>query len=267
MALGWDVYHQEHPNPYEREVKIEKSGMVGDRGKRSDYAFYTAPNYLQARFMAEAKKPSRQLEDPYETRRAIVEGKSEVRRAGGVYYTPEYIVRFIVENTVGKLIDGKTPEEISELRFADIACGSGSFLLGVFDTLIKYHVEWYAANKKRRTDSIKRGFCRETPDGRLQLTLEHKRDILLNNVYGVDLDAQAVEVAQLPLNLKLLEPLNLKLLEEENAVQPKLGGFREQLLPNLNKNIVHGNSLIDFDITDGQLFDSRDLKKLNPDEF
>ncbi len=112
-------------------------------------------------------------------------------------------------------------------------------------TLIKYHFELYAANKKRRTDSIKRGFCRETPDGRLQLTLEHKRDILLNNVYGVDLDAQAVEVAQLPLNLKLLEPLNLKLLEEENAVQPKLGGFREQLLPNLNKNIVHGNSLID----------------------
>lgn len=49
VALGWDVYHQEHPNPYEREVKIEKSVMVGDRGKRADYAFYTRPNFLQAR--------------------------------------------------------------------------------------------------------------------------------------------------------------------------------------------------------------------------
>jgi adenine-specific DNA-methyltransferase len=66
IALGWDVYHQEHPNPYEREVKIEKSVMVGDRGKRADYAFYTAPNYLQARFIAEAEKPARQLENPYD---------------------------------------------------------------------------------------------------------------------------------------------------------------------------------------------------------
>ena len=55
VALGWDVYHQEQSNPYEREVKIEKSVMVGGRGKRADYAFYTAPNFSQARFMAEAK--------------------------------------------------------------------------------------------------------------------------------------------------------------------------------------------------------------------
>ncbi len=71
LALGWDIYHQEHPNPYEREVKIEKSVMVGDRGKRADYAFYTAPNFLQARFMAEAKKPSRQLENQYDCFQAI----------------------------------------------------------------------------------------------------------------------------------------------------------------------------------------------------
>ncbi len=71
VALGWDVYHQEHPNPYEREVKIEKSVMVGDRGERADYAFYTSPNYLQARFMAEVKKPSRQLENPYDCFQAM----------------------------------------------------------------------------------------------------------------------------------------------------------------------------------------------------
>ena len=70
-------------------------------------------------------------------KRARVEEKPEVRKAGGVYYTPEYIVRYIVENTVGKLIEGKTPEQIAEMRFADIACGSGSFLLGVFDLLLR----------------------------------------------------------------------------------------------------------------------------------
>src|SRR5689334_11584257 len=63
VALGWDVYHEEHPNPYEREVRIERSVIVGDRGKRADYAFYTKPNFHQARFMAEAKKPARQLEN------------------------------------------------------------------------------------------------------------------------------------------------------------------------------------------------------------
>ena len=564
VALGWDVYHQEHPNPYEREVKIEKSVMVGDRGKRADYAFYTRPNFLQARFMAEAKKPARQLENPYDCfqamrygwnsntplavltdfeqflvldsrykpsvekaangiiekfhysqffdeesfrkiyylfsreavgdnslekfitglkkaktakaakvapavqiqpvgdtflneldvhrselaqgfkrknpeldgdelteitqrtldrlvfirfledklvepseiidrlgvksgskwrdfaaevprlnaiyngiifkphsildspdfqpdekafadtlswlshknsaydfntipihilgsiyerflgktivvtdKRAKLEEKPEVRKAGGVYYTPEYIVRYIVENTIGKLLSGeassfaerkssafpkgapidpggsaaerrhsleemggadgeaelrrtssgiaekkvsrKTPEEISKMRFADIACGSGSFLLGIFDYLIKYHVDWYddgnagkgaRVPSRRRAAAIKAGLCRETAEGNLQLTLTHKRDILLNNIYGVDLDAQAVEVAQLSLYLKLLE-------EETTATaQQYLAGFREQLLPSLHENIVHGNSLIDYDIMDHPLFRS-----------
>ena len=49
--------------------------------------------------------------------------KPEVRKAGGVYYTPKYIVDYIVQNTVGQLIAGKTPSEIAKLRFADIACG------------------------------------------------------------------------------------------------------------------------------------------------
>lgn len=77
--------------------------------------------------------------------------------------------------------------------------------------------------KKRSADAIKRGLCRVGADGNLQLTLEYKRDILLNNIYGVDLDAQAVEVAQLSLYLKLLEE------ETAATIQPKLGGLREQL--------------------------------------
>ncbi|HQU93932.1 MAG TPA: N-6 DNA methylase, partial [Pyrinomonadaceae bacterium] len=542
-ALGWDVYHKEHPNPYEREVKIEKSVMVGDRGKRADYAFFTRPNFFQARFLAEAKKPARNLENQgdcfqairygwnsntpiavltdfeqflvldsrskpsvdkslhlilekfhytqfadeeefrrlyylfsreavadgslekfvtglrkskkakkegatpavgtvqiepvgdtfltdldwhrenlakafkranenldgeelteitqrtldrlvfirfledklvepsdiidrfgkksgnawrdfademprlngiyngiifkphaildspafepdekvfrytlgwlshrnssydfnsipihilgsiYERflgktitvtdKRAKVEEKPEVRKAGGVYYTPEYIVNYIVENTIGKLISGKTPDEIAKMRFADIACGSGSFLLGMFDFLIRYHVDWYsgigrnlsgsegvsslvenatpslpvgfppltaAARKKRRAEALKAGLVREA-DGNLQLTLEHKRDILLNNIYGVDLDAQAVEVAQLSLYLKLLEE------ETAATVQPKLAGLREQLLPSLGKNIVHGNSLIDYDIMDGLGFDAFEHRKLYPMSF
>ena len=75
--------------------------------------------------------------------------KPEVRKAGGVYYTPQYIVDYIVKNTVGKLIEGKTPKEISQIKIVDPACGSGSFLIGVYDCLLKYHNNYYNQNPKQ----------------------------------------------------------------------------------------------------------------------
>jgi hypothetical protein len=190
-------------------------------------------------------------------KRATVEEKPEVRKAGGVYYTPEYIVRYIVENTVGKLIAGKTPDEIKKLHFADIACGSGSFLLGIYDGLLRYHTAWYNKNKTNREKGRKAG-CLLNDDDSLRLSLRQKGEILLNNVYGVDIDAQAVEVAQLSLYLKLLED------ETPASTRSYQLSFREALLPSLNHNIVCGNSLIDWDVLDGKLFDRKDELKLNP---
>ena len=103
-----------------------------------------------------------------------VEEKPEVRKAGGVYYTPQYIVKYIVDNTVGKLIEGKSPKEISKLRFADISCGSGSFLITVFDTLLQYHGTWYQVHPKE----AKADGC-ILKDGKWILSLRQKRDILL----------------------------------------------------------------------------------------
>jgi adenine-specific DNA-methyltransferase len=191
---------------------------------------------------------------------ASVQDKPEVRKAGGVYYTPEYIVRYIVENTVGQLIEGKKPEEISRMRFADISCGSGSFLLGVFDLLLRYHRNYYNANQRRRAEGRKAG-CVELPDGTLQLSLKQKRAILTHNIYGVDIDAQAVEVAQLSLYLKLLED---ETTASARLYQIELG---DKLLPSLSKNIVSGNSLIDWDILSGKLFDKHEERKLNPMSF
>ena len=82
-------------------------------------------------------------------KRVTIEEKPEVKKAGGVYYTPEYIVRYIVANTVGNLIEGKTPLQISRLRFADISCGSGSFLIAVFEALLDYHNKWYQNNPSK----------------------------------------------------------------------------------------------------------------------
>lgn len=193
-------------------------------------------------------------------KQARVEDKPEVRKAGGVYYTPEYIVRYIVENTVGKLIEGKTPAQIQELRFADIACGSGSFLLGVYDTLLRYHTAYYNRTKKNREIGLKAG-CIPKPDGTLQLSLLQKRQILVNNIYGVDVDPQAVEVAQLSLYLKLLED------ETIASAKAQQRALHAALLPSLSGNIVCGNSLIERDPSEGQLFETNVERDLNPMNF
>ncbi len=189
-------------------------------------------------------------------KRVRVEQKPDLRKAGGVYYTPNYIVRYIVENTAGKLIDGKTPDQITEMRFGDIACGSGSFLLGIYDVLLRYHAKYYNDHprKARKVDCI-------TSDGVLHLSLEKKREILLNNIYGVDIDAQAVEVTQLSLYLKLLEE---ETIASARGYQLKM---HAAILPPLHKNIVCGNSLIGRDILNGQLFCDEQERTLNPMNF
>lgn len=189
-------------------------------------------------------------------KRVRIEEKPEVRKAGGVYYTPQYIVNYIVDNTVGKLIDGKTPKEISKMRFAVISCGSGSFLITVFDRLLEYNRKWYQDNPEQ----AKKDGCYFL-DGKWVLSLKQKQKILTNNVYGVDLDHQAVEVTQLSLYLKLLED------ETTATTQDTWVMFKEQLLPNLKNNIVCGNSLIGTDIREGNLFNHDEEIKLKPMNF
>ena len=70
---------------------------------------------------------------------AKIEEKPEVKKAGGVFYTPTYIVQYIVQHTVGKLLEGKTPKEAEKLRILDPACGSGSFLIGAYQCLLDWH--------------------------------------------------------------------------------------------------------------------------------
>ncbi|HRP91252.1 MAG TPA: TaqI-like C-terminal specificity domain-containing protein [Ignavibacteriaceae bacterium] len=189
-------------------------------------------------------------------KRVTIEEKPEVRKAGGVYYTPQYIVNYIVDNTIGKLIEGKTPKEISKLRFADIACGSGSFLITVYERILDYHKQWYLENPEQ----AKKDGCIYF-EGAYRLSLQQKQKILTNNIYGVDLDSQAVEVTQLSLYLKLLED------ETTATANDTWVMFKEQLLPDLNKNIVCGNSLIGTDILEGNLFDYDEEKKLKPMDF
>lgn len=77
---------------------------------------------------------------------AKIEFKPEVKKAGGVFYTPQYIVEYIVKHTVGELVKDKTPREVAKLRILDPACGSGSFLIGAYQYLLDWHLAWYKEN-------------------------------------------------------------------------------------------------------------------------
>jgi type I restriction-modification system DNA methylase subunit len=184
--------------------------------------------------------------------RAKIEEKPEVRKAGGVYYTPQYIVDYIVKNTVGKLVDGKTPKQVSDIKICDPACGSGSFLLGAYQYLLDFHKNFYTDNgtKVGKKDSP------VTPQG--NLTAAEKKRILLNNIYGVDIDVNAVEVTKLSLLIKCMEGETATTIEQQQKL------WHERILPSLDNNIKCGNSLVDTDYYDGQLeLESRKIKPFN----
>lgn len=188
---------------------------------------------------------------------AKIEEKPEVRKAGGVYYTPQYVVEYIVKNTVGKLVEGKAPKDISQIKIVDPACGSGSFLIGAYQYLLDWHKNFYTENgtlrqaqgpKNKKDNPL-------TPEG--NLTTAEKKRILLNNIYGVDIDVNAVEVTKLSLLLKCMEG------ETDASIAYQLSIFHERVLPTLDNNIKSGNSLIDTDFYDYQL-DFGEEKKIKP---
>ena len=178
--------------------------------------------------------------------RAVVEDKPEVKKAGGVFYTPTYIVEYIVKNTVGKLLDGKTPKKAESLRILDPACGSGSFLLGAYQHLLDWHLKWYSENEPGKWAKAKKPALYQGQGGAWHLTTTERKRILLNNIYGVDIDSQAVEVTKLSLLLKVLEDETDETLNRQRKL------FHERALPNLGGNIKCGNSLIGPDFYDGK---------------
>ncbi|MCD6328282.1 N-6 DNA methylase [bacterium] len=190
---------------------------------------------------------------------AKVEEKPEVRKAGGVYYTPTYIVDYIVENTVGKLCKKSTPKKVAKLRILDPACGSGSFLLGAYQFLLDWHLKWYLDHDPEKHARGKKPAVYQSRGG-WTLTTSIRKEILLNNIYGVDIDAQAVEVTKLSLLLKVLEG------QTAEGIRQQLALFRERALPDLASNIKCGNSLIGPDFYDGKqtsLFGEDDLYRIN----
>jgi type I restriction-modification system DNA methylase subunit len=177
---------------------------------------------------------------------AKIDDKPEVKKAGGVYYTPTYIVDYIVQNTVGKLLEGRAPKQAAALRILDPACGSGSFLLGAYDYLLHWHLKYYTDHGPEKWARGAKPAVVQVSGGGWKLTIAERKRILLANIYGVDIDAQAVETTKLSLLLKVLEG------ETQQSLQAVFS-FKERALPDLGDNIKCGNSLIGPDFYQQQL--------------
>lgn len=136
-----------------------------------------------------------------------VEAKRERRKERGIYYTPKWVVDYIVAQTVGRFLDehANDPEAIANLTILDPACGSGSFLIRAYETLLEHHARQMGGDVGH-------------------LDRKMREWVLRHNIFGVDLDPQAVEIARLNLLIRMVR-------EEEE-------------LPPLADNIQLGNSLI-----------------------
>lgn len=185
---------------------------------------------------------------------AKVEEKPEVKKAGGVYYTPTYIVEYIVSKTIGALVRGKSPKIVKELRVVDPACGSGSFLLGAYQFLLDWYLKSYLTEGAQRHSKGARPKLFRGPTGDWRLTTRERKEILVRHIFGVDVDRQAVEVTKLSLLLKVLES------ESAESLGTNFKLFHEQALPDLDANIRCGNSLVGSEYFDGRL-------PLDDDEF
>lgn len=158
-----------------------------------------------------------------EKRVKLEEGKGK-RKSMGIYYTPHYIVEYIIKNTIGEYSKNKNIDELLRMRIIDPACGSGSFIVSAFQEMC-YMIE----DRLKKNEFSKEWTSFKSYDGRLMLS--QKISILKSCIYGVDLDEKAIELARLNLLLKLLE--------DEGQDTKKL------VLPHLENNIKCGNSLID----------------------
>ena len=188
--------------------------------------------------------------------RIVIESTPEGRKAGGVYYNPEYIVNYIVEKTVAeRLKKCNTFEDLLKIKICDPACGSGIFLIAVYDVLIQWTINHY---RTKKLTSEEQRLVYIDSNGDLHLTAKIKREILLSCIYGVDINIQAVEVTKKMLSLKILEDIT------HDEIHQEIENFSNTILPYLGENIKCGNSLIGKDYLDSNLFlNSEELKQLN----
>lgn len=162
--------------------------------------------------------------------------RSEFKKSNGAVTTPSPIVRQVIECAIPETtLSNLTTSEILNLKIADIACGSGAFLVDVFDYLVNELEKRIECGEKIASEYVAK------VDNHSLLTLEGRRAIINRCLYGVDINPEAVEVAKMSLSLKLIDSY---LPPDFEAV----GIFGSQILKGVGTNIKCGNSLVGPDI-------------------
>ena len=163
-------------------------------------------------------------------RLALVKGKLAIvnkpeNEERDIVTTPTFIIQEILSRTIGEQIEGKNLQQLCELQIADIACGSGAFLLQLFQLLQDTLIDYLQKNAKQELI--------QTSINTYKLPFETKRSLLTRCIYGVDKDFNAVESCKFGLLLKLLEGEDVDSLSRFHPI-----------LPSLDENIFYGNSLL-----------------------
>jgi adenine-specific DNA-methyltransferase len=144
------------------------------------------------------------------------------RKTHGAFYTPTYLVDYVVERTLGRVLDETGGGEPPQVRVLDPACGSGAFLLGAYRRLLAWQLH-------RRTERGEKGDVPGLSAG-----------ICENAIFGVDVDRTAIEVAKLSLVLACFDGVR----EGKRTAQH---GEALPAVPRLDRNLRAGHSLIDTD--------------------
>lgn len=163
-------------------------------------------------------------------RLAIVKGKLTIvnkpeNEERDIVTTPTFIIQEILSRTIGERIEGKSLTQLCNIQFADIACGSGAFLLQLYQFLQDSLIDYLQNNARQELI--------QTSVDTYKLPFETKRRLLTQCIFGVDKDYNAVESCKFGLLLKLLEGEDVDSLASFHPV-----------LPPLDENIFFGNSLL-----------------------
>ena len=162
--------------------------------------------------------------------------KDEYRRSRGAVITPSRIVKDVINKTMFPIwSDDLSIKEILSLKFLDPACGSGVFLAEVYDFLAAYILN------KLQNGHDNYGNIAVNVNDELVLTIEGKKTIINNCLFGVDIDPEAVEVARMSLSLKVIDSYTPILFEAAGLL-----GY--QILNKIGENIKCGNTLVEEDI-------------------
>ena len=159
--------------------------------------------------------------------------KPELRKQGGVFYTPTSIVQYMVQSTVGKWISQQKVDRLQKIRVCDPACGSGAFLVVAYEALLKEHIIRYLRRKDLTSE-----YLVQQGNGIFSLKISEKKRILRECIFGIDIDPSAVEITKLSLLLVALEG------ETYKTVDRQLSLFLDRALPDLSLNIICANSLL-----------------------